>query len=83
MAYQRFNADNAALLATGFRLPMPVLAVGGGVSYPHGRGRGVDVEASLSRVADNVRGVVVSDSGHFVPEEKPEELALLLLEFLD
>ena len=76
-------ADNAALLATGFRLPMPVLAVGGGVSYPHGRGRGGDVETSLKRVAENVRGVVVADCGHFVPEEKPEELAQLLLQFLD
>ncbi len=74
--------DNAELLATGFRLPMPVLAIGGGVSYPHGRGRGVDVEASLRRVATDVRGVVVPDCGHFVPDEQPEALAQLLLEFL-
>ena len=76
-------ADNAALLASGFRLPMPVLAVGGGVSYPHGRGRGADVEASMKRVADNVRGAVIDDCGHFVPEEKPDELARLFLEFFD
>lgn len=75
--------DNAALLATGFRLSMPVLAVGGGVSYPHGRGRGGDVEASLRRVATNVRSVVLPECGHFVPEEKPEELARLLFDFLD
>lgn len=75
--------DNAALLATGFRLQMPVLAIGGGVSYPHGRGRGGDVEASLRRVATNVRGVVLPECGHFVPEEKPEDLARLLLDFLD
>ena len=73
---------NAAQLATGFRLPMPVLAVGGGVSYPHGRGRGPDVEASMRRVATNVRGFVIPECGHFVPEEAPEELARLLLEFL-
>ena len=73
--------DNAALLATGFRLPMPVLAIGGGVSYPHGRGRGGDVEASLKRVATNVRGVVLPDCGHFVPEEQPEAVARLLLDF--
>lgn len=73
---------NAAQLATGFRLPMPVLAVGGGVSYPHGRGRGADVEASMRRVATDVRGVVIPECGHFVPEEAPEELARLLLEFL-
>lgn len=75
-------ADNAALLATGFRLPMPVLAIGGGVSYPHGRGRGGDVEASLKRVATNVRGVVLPECGHFVPEEQPEAVARLLLDFL-
>lgn len=73
---------NAALLATGFRLPMPVLALGGGVSYPHGRGRGDSVEASLSRVADNVEGHVIPESGHFVPEEQPEALTRLLLDFL-
>ncbi len=73
--------DNAALLATGFRLPMPVLAIGGGVSYPHGRGRGGDVEASLKRVATDVRGVVLPACGHFVPEEQPEAVARLLLEF--
>lgn len=75
--------DNAAQLATGFRLPMPVLAIGGGVSYPHGRGRGGDVEASLKRVATNVRGAVIPECGHFVPEEQPEILNRLLLEFLD
>jgi len=82
-AMARDARDNAALLATGFRLPMPVLAVGGAVSYPHGRGRGADVEASLRRVANDVRGHVIADCGHFVPEEKPEELTRLLLEFLD
>lgn len=74
-------ADNAALLETGFRLPMPVLAIGGGVSYPHGRGRGGDVEASLKRVATDVRGLVIPECGHFVPEEKPNELSRALLAF--
>lgn len=74
---------NAAQLATGFRLPMPVLAVGGGVSYPHGRGRGADVEASLRRVATDVTGAVIPACGHFVPEEAPDELSNLLLAFLD
>lgn len=72
---------NADLLATGFRLPMSVLAVGGGVSYPNGRGRGGDVEASMRRVANNVTGHVIAECGHFVPEEQPEQLAKLMLEF--
>jgi len=74
--------ENAALLGTGFRLAMPVLAIGGGVSYPHGRGRGGDVEASLRQVATNVSGHVLPECGHFVPEEQPEALTQLLLGFL-
>lgn len=72
---------NAAQLATGFRLPMPVLAIGGGCSYPHARGRGSEPEQSLRRVATDVRGAVIAECGHFVPEEQPAELNRLLLEF--
>ena len=70
-----------AQLATGFRLPMPVLAIGGGCSYPHARGRGSEPEQSLRRVATDVRGAVIPECGHFVPEEQPAELNRLLLEF--
>ena len=65
--------DNSKVIAR-FKLPMPVLAIGGGVSYPNGRGRGKDPEASLKRVADNVRGEVFAECGHFIPEEAPELL---------
>ena len=65
--------DNSKVFAN-FKLPMPVLAIGGGVSYTHGRGRGKDPEASLKRVADNVRGEVFAECGHFIPEEAPELL---------
>jgi pimeloyl-ACP methyl ester carboxylesterase len=75
------SAANAAQLATGFRLPMPVLAIGGGCSYPHARGRGTEPEESLRRVAVNVRGAVIPNCGHFVPEEQPEAFNKLLLEF--
>ncbi len=73
--------DNAELLAGGFRLPMPVLAIGGGVGYPYGRGRGSETEQSLRRVANFVEGAVIPEAGHFVPEEQPEALAQLLLDF--
>jgi pimeloyl-ACP methyl ester carboxylesterase len=73
-------ADNAAIIAR-MKLPMPVLAMGGAVSYPHGRGRGRDPEQSLRRVAVDVRGEVVEGCGHFIPEEAPELLAARLLEF--
>ena len=70
-------ADNQALLDAGLRLRMPVLAVGGGRA--EARGRGGEPEASLRVVADDVTGAVVADCGHFVPEERPAELAQLLL----
>ena len=40
-------ADNKAFVDR-FKLPMPVLAMGGAVSYPHGRGRGSEPEQSLT-----------------------------------
>lgn len=73
-------ADNQANIARQ-KLPMPVLTVSGGTSYPHGRGRGPESEDSLRRVAVDVRAEVVSDCGHFVPEEAPVFLNERLLAF--
>lgn len=70
-------ADNERAIAAG-KLAMPVLALGGGESF----GRRELTLESLRRVADDVRGGVVEGSGHFIPEEKPEELVAALLEFL-
>ena len=71
-------ADNRATLATGFKLPMPTLGLGGGGP----RGRGDLVVESLRRVAANATGGSIPDCGHFIPEEKPVELANQLREFL-
>ena len=76
----RDAADNAALLATGFRLSMPVLAIGGGRTDAFGRAG--EVEASLRRVAMDVRGLVAEDCGHFVPEEDPEFTARAILDHI-
>ena len=73
-------SDNQKSIARG-KLAMPVLAIGGGVSYPHGRGRGTEPEESLKRVAVQVQGEVVPDCGHFIPEEVPDLLNARLLEF--
>jgi pimeloyl-ACP methyl ester carboxylesterase len=73
-------ADNAKIVAR-FKLPMPVLAIGGGVSYPHGRGRGAQAGESLKRVAVNVQAEVFPECGHFIPEEAPELLNQHLLAF--
>lgn len=75
----RNASDNRALLDSGFRVPMPVLAVGGGRT--DARGRGQEPELSLREIADDVQGMVVADSGHFVPEEQPASLARELLDF--
>ena len=74
----RDSADNRSLAESGFRLGMPVLAIGG--ARTEARGRGSEPEESLKVIADDVRGAVIADCGHFVPEEQPGELAALLLE---
>lgn len=74
-------AANRALLKTGYRLPMPVLAMGGEKTESRGRAR--EPEQSLRRVARNVIGDIVPDSGHFLPEEQPGHVAAKLLEFFE
>ena len=76
----RDAADNRAQLEAGFVLPMPVLAMGGGRA--EARGRGTEPEQSMRRVARNVTGIVVEDSGHFVPEEQPEQVSHHILEHI-
>jgi pimeloyl-ACP methyl ester carboxylesterase len=77
-ALSRDIADNRATLSTGFKLPMPTLGLGGGGA----RGRGDLVVESLRRVALKAEGGAIADCGHFIPEEKPDELAARLREFL-
>lgn len=73
-------ADNRTRIALG-KLSMPTLGIGGAVGYPHGRGRAHEPEESLRRVAHDVKGLVIPECGHFVPEEQPERLVAALLDF--
>ena len=66
----KYNRENF----TG-KLKMPVLAVGGEMSF------GAGVGASLIPVAENIETVVIKKSGHFISEEQPEELTRVLLRF--
>ena len=69
--------DNQAIAST-FKLPMPVLALGGG----QGWGRGTEVLESLQRLGTDVRGGVIDNYGHWMAEEQPEALLGHLLPFL-
>ncbi|HJS87693.1 MAG TPA: alpha/beta hydrolase [Acetobacteraceae bacterium] len=69
-------ADNEAIARRG-KLAMPVLALGGDCSW----GRGTEVLESLRLMATDVRGGVIEECGHFMPEEQPERLLRHLLDF--
>ncbi|MEU0154908.1 alpha/beta fold hydrolase [Micromonospora fulviviridis] len=73
-AFGQDVADNAAYRAT--KLPMPVLAVGARASL------GEQVAEQVRRYAATVTGEVVEECGHWLFEERPAELADLLLPFL-
>ena len=70
-------ADNEAT-AKAFKLPMPVLALGGNKAW----GRGMEVLESLQRLGSNVRGGVIDNCGHWMAEEQPEALLQQMLPFL-
>ena len=71
-------ADNPATAAR-FKLPMPVLALGGDRAW----GRGMEVVESLRRMAVDVRGGVIENCGHWMPEEQPGALLAALSGFLE
>lgn len=57
------------------KLPMPVLALGGEF------GEGGSVLDSVKQVAEDVQGGIVERAGHFIPEERPDQLVKLMLDF--
>jgi pimeloyl-ACP methyl ester carboxylesterase len=80
--YRAINEDvahNEALLKRNGKLRMPVLALGGGKGF----GRGIETLESLQRVSNDVRGGVIEDCGHWIQEEKPDEVVKQVLAFLD
>jgi pimeloyl-ACP methyl ester carboxylesterase len=74
-AFAQDAIDNQELLAQG-KLTMPVLAIGGDHSY------GAKLATEIGFAAANVRGAVISDSGHWIMEEQPEQAVTLILSFL-
>ncbi|MPW23790.1 alpha/beta fold hydrolase [Paraburkholderia sp. CNPSo 3157] len=75
-AFDQDAADNRAWLATGARLRMPVLAVGGEKSF------GATMAVVMRSAADDVRESVIPDSGHWVMEENPRATIALVRGFL-
>ena len=57
-------------------LPMPVLAIGADWGY------GAASEHTARRVAKDVQGAVIERCGHYPAEERPDELARLIADFL-
>jgi pimeloyl-ACP methyl ester carboxylesterase len=65
-AFAQDAIDNQELLAKG-KLTIPVLAIGGDHSY------GTYLATEIEFAAENVRGAVISDCGHWIMEEQPEQ----------
>jgi pimeloyl-ACP methyl ester carboxylesterase len=75
-AFDQDAEDNRAALASGGRLTVPVLAMGGEISTS-----GPVVEEMMREVAEDVAGVRVPRTAHWVAEENPEAFARAVLEF--
>ena len=75
-AFDQDADDNRAWLATGARLPMPVLALGGEKSF------GATMAAVMRAAANDVTEGIVPDSGHWIMEENPQATIKLVREFL-
>jgi len=76
-AFDRDAADNRAMLKEHGKLSIPVLAVGGAISTS-----GPLVEEMMREVADNVTGLRIPDTAHWIAEENPEAFLAGLLPFL-
>jgi pimeloyl-ACP methyl ester carboxylesterase len=55
------------------RVQVPVVALGGE------RAQGVQIQKMIKMVAQNVEGGSIADCGHFVPEERPDEIVRHIL----
>ena len=73
-AFPTITAQNEQ--RTTRRLSLPVLAIGGAESA------GAMVADAMKLVADDVQGVVLANSGHWVAEQAPEQLVAALTTFL-
>jgi pimeloyl-ACP methyl ester carboxylesterase len=59
----------------GRKLDVPILALGGEV------GSAPDIHERMKPLGQDVRGGVIAQSGHYIPEEQPEALAREIIRF--
>ena len=75
-AFAQDAIDNQKLVAKG-KLTLPVLAIGGDHSY------GAQLATEIGFAASNVRSAVISNSGHWIMEEQPQQAIALIVAFLE
>lgn len=75
-AFDQDAEDNRAALAANGKLTLPVLAVGGEKSTS-----GSLVEAMMREVADDVTGIIIPGTAHWIAEEQPQAFVRTLLAF--
>jgi pimeloyl-ACP methyl ester carboxylesterase len=75
-AFAKDAEENKALFAKVGKLSMPVLAIGGDHSY------GTSMKTELEFVASNVQGAVITDAGHWIMEEQPQQAVAILTKFI-
>jgi microsomal epoxide hydrolase len=77
MGYYRSIFDSVAQNKTtaSTLLKMPVLAIGGSA------GLGASMEVSAKQAAADAQSAVIERCGHYVPEERPDELLAVVLPF--
>lgn len=76
-AFDQDAIDNRAWLATGKRLTMPVLGIGGAKSF------GPTMALVMRSAATNVSEGVIPDAGHWLMEEQPDATVKMVVGFLD
>lgn len=76
-AFDQDAIDNRAWLATGARLTMPILAVGGEKSF------GPMMATVMRAAGTNVTEGVVPGSGHWIMEENPTATVAMVAAFID
>jgi pimeloyl-ACP methyl ester carboxylesterase len=76
-AFTQDGEDNKALFAKVGKLTLPLLAIGGDHSY------GASMKSELDYVATNVQGAVITNSGHWIMEEQPQQAIDTIVPFIE